>query len=298
MKGAVRTVYSMTAASYDTSFNTSGAGVAKSTGVAATECNSTASSSGFLGDQWNIKVYNPAVNTSVSGVIPASTTAADQVDAVHNSPTDFFSLLQDALTAAGANASLTVGDMYVSQLGFIVGFLTASDSSPDLSIESTATTGGSKVYFPWWAWLLYAGIIVCCLLPLIVCVCRRRKEVEEEEQEADYAVKARAQEGLNKIYGPEWGITEVDFEEDYMHYEDRDMQAEYENAHAAGAATAGTGAGGVGGAGGAVEGAHGVSDAAWEQQAGAARSDWAGPRRGDSADGQAAAVRRFDIDED
>lgn len=40
----------------------------------------------------------------------------------------------------------------------------------------------------------------------------------------------RGEEGLAKIRGPEWGITELDYEGDYNAYQNQEMKREYDGA--------------------------------------------------------------------
>lgn len=40
----------------------------------------------------------------------------------------------------------------------------------------------------------------------------------------------RGEEGLAKIRGPEWGITELDFDGDYHAYRNQEMKREYDGA--------------------------------------------------------------------
>lgn len=61
---------------------------------------------------------------------------------------------------------------------------------------------------------------------------RRRddKGTAATREEIDTKRQGRKEEGLNKIYGPEWGITELDFEADYKTYENEEMKDEYNSA--------------------------------------------------------------------
>lgn len=61
----------------------------------------------------------------------------------------------------------------------------------------------------------------------------RRKNGEEDFGERlNTTRKGRQGEGLNKIYGPQWGITELDFEADYKTYNAPEMKQEYNGAGA------------------------------------------------------------------
>lgn len=56
------------------------------------------------------------------------------------------------------------------------------------------------------------------------------KGTAASREEIDAKRQGRKEEGLNKIYGPEWGITELDFEADYKTYENEEMKTEYDGA--------------------------------------------------------------------
>lgn len=60
----------------------------------------------------------------------------------------------------------------------------------------------------------------------------RRRDVKDLPQpQLDTTRKGRQGDGLNKIYGPEWGITELDFDADYKNYNTPDMKEEYDRAN-------------------------------------------------------------------
>lgn len=60
----------------------------------------------------------------------------------------------------------------------------------------------------------------------------RNKDDEEVPPENLATTReGRKGEGLKKIYGPEWGITELDFEADYHNYQSPEMKQEYEGAN-------------------------------------------------------------------
>lgn len=60
----------------------------------------------------------------------------------------------------------------------------------------------------------------------------RNKHEEDVPPDNLAATKeGRKGEGLKKIYGPEWGITELDFEADYKNYQSPEMKHEYGSAN-------------------------------------------------------------------
>lgn len=59
---------------------------------------------------------------------------------------------------------------------------------------------------------------------------RRKDESIATHERLDATRKGRGEEGLAKIRGPEWGITELDFEGDYNAYQNQEMKREYDGA--------------------------------------------------------------------
>lgn len=60
---------------------------------------------------------------------------------------------------------------------------------------------------------------------------RRSEDKDAPRQQLNTAREGRKEEGLKKIHGPEWGITELDFEADYNNYQSPEMKQEYEGAN-------------------------------------------------------------------
>lgn len=59
---------------------------------------------------------------------------------------------------------------------------------------------------------------------------RREDDKNAAGERLDATRKGRGEEGLSKIRGPEWGITELDFEGDYNKYQSQEMKREYDRA--------------------------------------------------------------------
>ncbi|CAM9679025.1 unnamed protein product [Chrysoparadoxa australica] len=158
---------------------------------------------------------------------------------------------------------------------------------------------GQEVWWPAWAWLLYLLVVLLCLLPLCFVVCRKRRIIEQHEMEDDLAKKERGPEGLQKIYGPEWGITELDFEDNFGSHEMEGMEQEYRAAVKLGSAQP-TSTRHVLTDPNSPSPARDVTDAAWGAEA-RERGEWAQgtPRvTGTHAAGASDGVRKFDIDAD
>lgn len=70
------------------------------------------------------------------------------------------------------------------------------------------------------------------LLPFVF-LARLHRRADEKDAARDRLIatrKGRGEEGLAKIRGPEWGITELDFEGDYDAYQSQEMKREYDGA--------------------------------------------------------------------
>ncbi len=67
------------------------------------------------------------------------------------------------------------------------------------------------IYWPWWGWLIYAVVMALCFAPMFIYVWRRRRgfEMKESKLVGISPRKLPVQEGLDKIYSPQWGMTEV-----------------------------------------------------------------------------------------
>lgn len=78
-------------------------------------------------------------------------------------------------------------DFDVESLGFLVIWL--DDDGDVISSQTTSTTskdviniGGTDVWWPWWAWLIYAGVVVCCICPMLFFFFKWRRDKEAEEE--------------------------------------------------------------------------------------------------------------------
>lgn len=60
--------------------------------------------------------------------------------------------------------------------------------------------------------------------------CRRADEKDAARDRLIATRQGRGEEGLAKIRGPEWGITELDFEGDHDTYQSQEMKREYDSA--------------------------------------------------------------------
>lgn len=167
------------------------------------------------------------------------------------------------------------------------GALSAKLQGNDALIMGIAGEG----MWPWWAWFLFVLLVGCCLMPLFFFTLRRRMIIEEEEDLKALEKRSRKEEGLEKLYGPEWAVTELDFEDKPGGKEEFDMNAEYNMAskNSAMQSRSSNMHSPVFGSSPKVD----AADAAWVQEGGQ-RSVW---RNGTDASPQSP-VRRFDIDED
>lgn len=78
---------------------------------------------------------------------------------------------------------------------------------------------------------LFHRVLVSYFLKSYASFTRRREDDKNATRERLDAIrKGRGAEGLAKIRGPEWGITELDFEGDYNAYENQEMKREYDGA--------------------------------------------------------------------
>ncbi|CAM9656786.1 unnamed protein product, partial [Phaeothamnion confervicola] len=139
------------------------------------------------------------------------------------------------------DAAAAAATMSVASLGFEVTWPEGGDGANISEEGGSGSDGGGKGGLggvPWWAWLVYALVIACCLLPLLACVLRLRQATEIEELEAEVVKKSRPQSGLHKIRGPKWGVTSMDFDQDFHVYNDETMANEYRSSHQEGRETA------------------------------------------------------------
>lgn len=91
----------------------------------------------------------------------------------------FFFLPCEQLEPEGA-------DFDLESLGFLVIWL--DDSGEVISTQATSKSkdvvniGGTDVWWPWWAWLIYAGVVVCCICPMLFFFFKWRRDKEAEEE--------------------------------------------------------------------------------------------------------------------
>jgi hypothetical protein len=107
-------------------------------------------------------------------------------------------------------------------------------AAPPAVAQGVMTVGGSDFYWPNWAWGLWALLALLCILPLSVFVCRIKSLPEEEVDNSDMMKKKRILSGLGKIHGPEFGLTDLDWDDEDTH---RDQTHFLERAYADGRRT-------------------------------------------------------------
>eukprot|EP00903_Cladosiphon_okamuranus_P018775 g17272.t1 len=249
--------------------------------------------------QWHAQIPYTAAYATARDTTPA-VMAAQANDYVSYSATEFKTLLtaniNDEYAGEAETVELSIADIVMPNVGWIVTFPAEESVAQETNIARSSDglalgLGSDNGLWVWWVWLIYALLVACCLVPLC-CFLRRRRESDKDAvtENLDATRKGRGEEGLAKIRGPEWGITELDFEGDYHAYENQEMKREYD------------------GAGRGVEptaykashraGQKSVSTQAWMQEAGK-KSAWGPQPSGSSREiGQDPVVRRFDIDED
>lgn len=77
-------------------------------------------------------------------------------------------------------------DFDLESLGFLVIWLDTSgeviSSQSTTKSKDVVTIGGTDVWWPWWAWLIYAGVVVCCICPMLFFFFKWRRDKEAEEE--------------------------------------------------------------------------------------------------------------------
>ncbi|KAG5179492.1 hypothetical protein JKP88DRAFT_247310 [Tribonema minus] len=200
-------------------------------------------------------VATTATNTTLSAgyVDPSSnavTRASEANDWVtysfpNNSTADFRTAFYAAVAAAAGlpAGAITYSDLQVQSSGWIARFSSSEGSVPPGSLAFSTPTmmsvgiAGNEVW-PAWAWVLFALAVLACALPLCMFILKKRAAEFEEEEEGYGLLKLRKEEGLEKIHGNEFGITNLDFDGNYNDYEEPKMQDEYAGATAAAASRA------------------------------------------------------------
>eukprot|EP00752_Nemacystus_decipiens_P002102 g2010.t1 len=250
--------------------------------------------------QWHAQITYTEADATARDTTPA-VMAAQATDYVSYSATEFKTLLIENInTEYGGGpetVELSAADIVVPNVGWLVTFpaeeTVAQETNTARSSDGLAMgLGSDHGLWVWWVWLIYALLVACCLVPLCCLLRRRREDVKNATSEQLDATRiGRGDEGLAKIRGPEWGITELDFEGDHHAYQNQEMKREYD------------------GAGRGLEpmaykpsshraGQQSISAQAWMQEAGK-KSAWRPQPSGSSRQiGQDPVVRRFDIDDD
>ncbi|CAM9979445.1 unnamed protein product [Ascophyllum nodosum] len=141
-------------------------------------------------DDWQrrISIYNEADENGT-----AADVASNQVDSIYpntdEKTTEFFTSVSTSIDEQDVElAAPEASDFELLSLGFLVIWL---DSNGDV-VSSQGTTedrdvvniGGTDVWWPWWAWLIYAAVVLCCICPMLFFFFkwRRDKEAEAEMQ--------------------------------------------------------------------------------------------------------------------
>eukprot|EP00903_Cladosiphon_okamuranus_P018776 g17273.t1 len=131
--------------------------------------------------QRRISIYNTEDETG-----SAADVASAQVDQIYPQPktTAFFEQIAADIKAQDPNIDFPAEDLDLESLGFLVIWL---DSSGDVvSTQGTTTSkdvvsiGGTDVWWPWWAWLIYAGVVLCCICPMLFFFFKWRRDKEAE----------------------------------------------------------------------------------------------------------------------
>ncbi|CAM9292282.1 unnamed protein product [Discosporangium mesarthrocarpum] len=270
------------------------------------------SSPGML--QWHAQVKYTAAAAVTAETTPAIM-AASANDYVAYYTDEFKTLLtayinDETLYTEGTAMDpldLSSSDIVLQSVGWTVQFIpgtvpgvlpdTYGQGSPSGMVQSITGKGD---LWPWWVWFIYCLVVGICLVPLCCLVFKKHHDGVYEDEHDIYGRKRRDVEGLHRIYGPQWGITEMDFDANYLEYDDEEMKIEYKGVSKLMSRTPGFFTGRKD-KDSTVRAHQGVGDAAWVQESGR-RPAWSSPGvrgaggRGDH--GHMPEDCRFDIDDD
>ncbi|CAM9969587.1 unnamed protein product [Ectocarpus sp. 4 AP-2014] len=134
-------------------------------------------------DNWQrrVSIYNRADETGSAADI-----ASAQVDQIYPGAltTAFLDDIATSINAQDAELVFTGTDLDLLSLGFLVIWL---DSNGDVVDNQGTTTskdvvniGGTDVWWPWWAWLIYAAVVLCCICPMLFFFFKWRRDKEAE----------------------------------------------------------------------------------------------------------------------
>lgn len=139
-----------------------------------------------LVDQWQrrVSVYNTATED-----MSAADVASDQVDSMYpNNPVNktsmFFEDISNAINAEDSEFTPVASDFDLESLGFLVIWLDSSgevvSSQATSQSKDVVSIGGTDVWWPWWAWLIYAAVVLCCICPMLFFFFKWRRDKEAE----------------------------------------------------------------------------------------------------------------------
>ncbi|CAM9854723.1 unnamed protein product [Pylaiella littoralis] len=134
-------------------------------------------------DDWQrrVSIYNVADETGSAADI-----ASSQVDRAYPSTNTktFFEELVTSIKSQDGTLDFPGTDLDLVSLGFLVIWLDSSGDVVDTQASSTSKDvvkiAGIDVWWPWWAWLIYAGVVICCICPMLFFFFKWRRDKEAE----------------------------------------------------------------------------------------------------------------------